>query len=162
MAEPPLAFPAIGFASGRIFGDLNVFYGARDFALESPNSVASRLGMLIVDSAGRCWKISRVLDLGIPGSFLGRMMRWLVGYRYHRLEQDLVEAPSISLDEVKARICESVQTYPDDWRDDEAVAGEDGSPRDEQEMLDELKARVRAAQTLAQVINALWDQDLPG
>jgi len=34
---------------------------------------------------------------------------------------------------------------PDDWRDGEAIAGEASPPRDEQELLDELAAGVRAA-----------------
>lgn len=56
--------------------------------------------------------------------------------------------------------CASITANPDRWRDDEAIAGEDGPPRDEQEMLDELQAGVRKAETLPQLINALYDEDL--
>lgn len=118
--------------------------------------------MVIVDSAGRFWEISRVVDLGAPKSFWGPVIRWFGGVRPHLVAQDLIEAPTMSLEEVKARVCASMQAFPDYWRDDEAIAGEDGPPRDEQEMLDEVKARVRAAQTLAQVFKALWDEDPPG
>jgi len=58
--------------------------------------------------------------------------------------------------------CASIEANPDDWRDDEAIAGEDGPPREEQEMLDELQEAVRTAQTLPQLINALYREELPG
>ena len=56
----------------------------------------------------------------------------------------------------------SIQANPDDWRDDEAIAGEAGPPRDEQELLDELKASVRAAASLPQIINAIFSEELEG
>jgi hypothetical protein len=46
-------------------------------------------------------------------------------------------------------------------RDDGALAGEDGPPRDEQEMLDELKTEVRRVQSVAEIIKALWPSSLP-
>jgi len=44
---------------------------------------------------------------------------------------------------VKERAVASVRANPDDGRDDEAIAGEAGPPRDEEELLDELEAAVR-------------------
>jgi len=68
----------------------------------------------------------------------------------------------MTLDEVKDRVAASIQSNPDDWRDDEAIAGEAGPPREEQELLDELKASVRAAASLPQIINVLFSEELEG
>ena len=47
----------------------------------------------------------------------------------------------------------SVLSNPDDWRDDEAIAGEDGPPQDEQEMLDARVAGIRAADS----VEGIWE-----
>ena len=47
----------------------------------------------------------------------------------------------------------SVLSNPDDWRDDEAIAGEDGPPQDEQEMLDPRVAGIRAADSF----EGIWE-----
>lgn len=65
----------------------------------------------------------------------------------------------MSLSEVKERVCASIRANPDDWRDDEAIAGEAGPPRDEEELLEEMQAAVRAAETLPQLISALYDEE---
>ncbi len=61
----------------------------------------------------------------------------------------------MSLDAIKERVCTAIASNPDAWRDDEAIAGEDGPPRDEQEMLDELQTKVREAQSVPEIISAL-------
>jgi hypothetical protein len=80
----------------------------------------------------------------------------------HRIDQQLIEIEPLALDQVKERACASIEANPDDWRDDEAIAGEVAPPREEREMLDELQAAVRMAQTLPQLINALYREELPG
>lgn len=90
------------------------------------------------------------------------MLRALVRQSVHKLEQELVELKPLSLDEVKARACEAIQANPDDWRDDEAIAGEDGPPREEQDLLDELKNRIRSSNSVSQILNALFDEHLEG
>ena len=79
----------------------------------------------------------------------------------HRISQEIVEERKLLFAELQERICASIAANPDSWRDDEAIAGEDGPPRDEQEMLDDLQAAVRKARTVTQVINALYEEDLP-
>lgn len=111
--------------------------------------------MVLVGGDLRCWKVLDVVDLGVVGPFWGRVLRVLVRQSVHAIDQRVEEAGSASLEEVKARAIASIHANPDDWRDDEAIAGEAGPPRDEQEFLDELEAGVRAAASLPQIINAL-------
>ena len=61
----------------------------------------------------------------------------------------------MTLEQVKDRVAASILANPDDWRDDEAIAGEAGPPREEQDLLDEMVAAVRAAASLPQIIDAL-------
>jgi len=68
----------------------------------------------------------------------------------------------MTLEQVKARTAASIRANPDDWRDDEAIAGEAGPAQDEEELLDKLEAAVRAARSLPQIINALYKEELPG
>jgi len=68
----------------------------------------------------------------------------------------------MTLEQVKDRVAASIQANPDDWRDDEAIAGEAGPPREEQELLDELEASVRTAASLPQIINVLSSEHLEG
>lgn len=60
------------------------------------------------------------------------------------------------------RACASIEANPDDWRDDEAIAGEVAPPHEEREVMDELQASARAARSLPQLINALYRQELVG
>ena len=121
-----------------------------------------RLGMVLADSGGRCWKVLTVVDLGVVRPFWERAFRFLMRQSMHRIDQRLVEIDPLALDQVKERACASIEANPDDWRDDEAIAGENGPPREEQDMLDELQEAVRTAQTLPQLINALYREELPG
>lgn len=115
----------------------------------------ARMGMILVDPTGRCWEIVGVKDLGIVGSVLGRIVRFVFQQNDHAIEMDLAERPPMSLDQVKDRVCASIDANPDDWRDDEAIAGESGEPQDELELLDRLKSRVRKAKTLKGVVKIL-------
>jgi hypothetical protein len=121
----------------------------------------ARQGMLLADSAGRCWRIASVEDLGVTRGLLERVLRFLLQQSVHRISQELTEEPALLLVELQERVCASIAANSDSWRDDEAIAGEDGPPRHEQEMLDELQAAVREARTLPQVLNALYQEDLP-
>jgi hypothetical protein len=122
----------------------------------------SRQGMLLADSAGRYWRIERVQDLGVTRGFWERVLRFLLQQSVHRISQEIVEEKTLLFAELQDRVCASIAANPDSWRDDEAIASEDGPPHDEQEMLDELQAAVRKAETVTQVINALYEEDLPG
>ena len=114
----------------------------------------ARDGMLLVDVAGGSWRIVRVIDIGPRGKSWKRILR-IIFRGDRRVRYDLVEEDPLDFDAVLDRVCRSIQANPDHWRDDEAVAGEDGPLRDEQEMLDEQIERVRSATNLRGVIDAL-------
>ncbi|WP_304219388.1 hypothetical protein [Phenylobacterium aquaticum] len=161
-------FPALGFRRdvGRepIPGRERVtfFLDLEDFSTCTSWELArgERLGMVLADRDGRCWKVVAVKDLGVVRPFWERVFRFLMRQSLHRIDQELIPQEPLTLAQVKERVCASIQANPDDWRDDEAIAGEAGPPRDEQEMLDERQAPVRAARTLTQVINALYGEEL--
>jgi hypothetical protein len=170
MTSTPLTFPVLGLGPdvgrgaepGRECPEY--FLDEEDFTTCTSWDLkfGSRLGMLLADSAGRYWRIERVEDLGVIRGFWERVLRFLLQQSVHRVAQELVEQKPLSFAALKERVCASIAANPDRWRDDEAIAGEDGPPRDEQELLEELQARVRNGATVPQVINALYDENLPG
>jgi hypothetical protein len=170
MSATPLTFPvvALGPDVGRLAipGRTCVEYFLNEDEFSTCTSwdlkFGSREGMFLADSAGRYWRIERVQDLGVTRGFWERVLRFLLQQSVHRISQELVEEGTLPFAELQDRICASIAANPDRWRDDEAIAGEDGPPRDEQEMLDELQAAVRKAETVPQIINAIYEEDLPG
>jgi hypothetical protein len=169
MTTPPLNFPilALGPDVGRnsIPGRerLEYFLDEEDFSTSTSWDLkyGARQGMFLADSAGRFWRVVRVDDLGVTRGIWERALRFLLQQSVHRISQKIVEEPALSFRELKARVCTSVAANPDSWRDDEAIAGEDGPPRDELEMLEGLQAAVRKAETVPQIINALYEEHLP-
>lgn len=169
MTAAALKFPVLGF--GRDVGHAAIrgrerlvwFVDMEDFSTSTSweLKVGARQDMLLADSAGRSWRIIHVEDLGLTCPFWERAFRFLLQQGVHRISQELVEEDALSLHDLKERVCASIAANPDEWRDDEAIAGEDGPPRDELTMLDELQAAVHGAQTLPQVINALYEEHLP-
>lgn len=169
MMSTPLTFPvlALGPDVGRWAEPgreiVDYFMNEDDFTTCTSWDLTfgSRQGMLLADGTGRYWRIERVKDLGVTRGFWERVLRFLLQQSVHRIAQELVEQEPLSFADLKERVCASIAANPDRWRDDEAVAGEDGSPRDMREMLGELQAGVRKAGTLPQLINALYDEGLP-
>jgi hypothetical protein len=121
----------------------------------------AREGMLLVDSAGRAWRVVRVEPRDRVGSSWMRALRFLLQQNVYRVSQQLIEDTPLRLPEIQKRVCTSIAANPDRWRDDELIAGEDGPLVDEQRLLDQMQDDVRKTKTLAQLINVLWDQDLP-
>jgi hypothetical protein len=118
--------------------------------------------MVLVGPDLRSWKVLGVVDLGVVRSFWERVFRFLLRQSVHRIDQQLAELEPMTLEQVKVRAAASIQANPDDWRDDEAISGEAGSPRDEQELLDEIVAAVHAAGSLPQIIEVLYEEALGG
>lgn len=163
-------FPALAFCrdvgryaeAGR--EKVQYFLGPEDFSTCTSWELkhGERLGMLVVGPDLQCWKVVGVIDQGVVGPFWARVFRFLVQQSVHRIGQQIEAIDPMTLDQVKDRVAASIQANPDDWRDDEAIAGEVGPPREEQELLDELKASVRAAASLPQIINVLFSEELVG
>lgn len=160
------SFPALGFypdvgpaaVAGR--EKFSLLWSGEDFSSCDSWDLkyGKRLGMLVVDRHCRAWRVASVVDLGIIGSFWERVLRFVLQQSMHALSQELVVVEAFSLEQIKKRVCASIQGNPDDWRDDELIAGEAGPPRDEQELLDEMCAAVRGAGSLIQLINALYEE----
>jgi hypothetical protein len=165
----PLVFPALAFGPdvGRrsVAGRqrLDYFLGQDDFSTCTSWELkhGAREGMLLADSAGRYWRVVRVEDLGVTRGPWERVLRFLLQQSAHRISQEIVEEAALSLQDLRERVCASIEADRDRWRGDEAVVGEDGELRGDQEILDELQARVRKADTVPQVINALYEENLP-
>lgn len=161
-----LTFPVVGFhrdvgpyaEAGR---EKVVYYlDPEDFSTSTSWELrrGQRSGMVVVGRDLQCWKVVRVTDLGVIRPFWERLFRLLVRQTLHRVDQQVEPIEPMTLDQVKERVVASIYANPDDWRDDDAIAGVDGPPREEQELLDELADGVRAAASLPQIINSLFDE----
>ncbi len=155
-AELPFKWPVLGF--GRevgVWSDFLVcFRNADQFRTCGPSALddSRRIGMVLFDSAGRSWTIATVRKLGKRRPLGWRILVSLLFESVFDIEVGFTEGPPATFDELKSRAIETIDAYPYMWRDDEALAGESGPPRDEQEMLDELKDRVRRARTMDELI----------
>lgn len=74
----------------------------------------------------------------------------------YKVTQDLAPEPALAFEDLQARVCAAIQNDPDSFRDDEAIAGEDGPPREEQDLLDELKAGVMVCRTVPEILDWVW------
>ncbi len=154
----PFKWPVLGF--GLDVGDwsdnLVCFRNADQFRICGRHSYEDgrRVGMVLFDASGRSWEITSVRKLGTAGSMGKRILGWLLRSTAFNIEADITETRSVTFDELKSRVIGTIDANPSDWRDDEALAGESGPSRDEQEMLDELKDRVRQARTMEELIES--------
>ena len=114
-----------------------------------------RLGMVLIGSDLRPWKVVRVVDRGIVGSIGGRILRFLTQQSLHRFEHELVELSPISLYQLKARIGASILADPDHWIDDDPIVDENGNVPDAQDLLDIRVAAVQAAASFDEIMDAL-------
>ena len=114
----------------------------------------SDIGAILIDESGRCRQIEDVVDRGPWGRGLCKLVNTI--FREDRLaEYRYAMAPTISWAEVRERVVDAIRANPGYWRDDEAVAGEDGPPRDEEEMLEERIEAVRRSTSMQELIAAL-------
>lgn len=167
MTSLPFQFPVLTFSPDPgpdgVLGPefLDYFVSPEHFSTCEAWKRDYRDGMMIADSSGRCWMIVDVRILGRIGPLWMRVVRVLLRCSLYRVACGLSEAPPLSFQQLKDRVCSAIDGNPEQWWDDEALAGEDGPPRDEQEMRDELKSEVRRAQSVAEIIKALWAEALP-
>jgi hypothetical protein len=163
MTAEAITFPALGI--GRDVGrfaradreDVVCFPDEKGFLICEAWDLKheSRIGMLLIDSTGRNWTIRGVRSRGLAGPLWRRVLLFVFRQSEYFVDHELVEETPLSFDAVKHRVCASIDANPDTWRNDEAIAGESGPPREEQELYDELKARVRAAKDLGELVEVL-------
>lgn len=166
MTELPLQFPILALVpdyGGWAREGLEMvehFMTEKDFTDVSTFDLKKRphTAMLLVDIAGRCWRVLRVTKIGIPGTGWYRLVN-IISRDQHLVRYEVEEIPTVPFEEVRRRVCQSILSHPDSYRDDEAIAGEDAPPRNEQEMLDEVADAARAASNMLELIDVfdtLW------
>lgn len=143
---------------------LTWFLDAEDFSTCTSWALkhGERLGMVLIDRDLRCCRVLGGVDLGLTRPLWERTFRFRVQQSVHRIDQQIVEIEPLTLEQVKAWTAEAILANPDDWRDDETIAGEAGPPRDEQDLLDELKTAAYSAASVPQIINTLYAEQLEG
>jgi hypothetical protein len=112
------------------------------------------VGMLVVDAKGAAWRIVGLIDHGAKGAGWKKWLR-IVFQGDRRVSYDLEDQPAIPFEGLKERVAAAISSNPEFWRNDEAIAGEDGEPQDEQAMQDARTARVRRAKDMRALIKAL-------
>jgi hypothetical protein len=112
------------------------------------------LNSVLVDSKGQCWRIVEIVDLGLTNP-IRKLVPFLRRYGMHRVRVEVVEEPAIPFEQLIDRVCAAMRANPDDWRDDEAIAGENGPPQGEAEMMERRIGKVRRAKTIKRLITIL-------
>jgi hypothetical protein len=160
MTEPAIEFPAFTIPMSdpeRWWEGIDFHFSHDGMTLLNRDQRKSRsqVGRILVDLSGRAWRIVGMSDLGMEAD--GPLDRfWASVFGSHRVHYELSDELGLALDEIKDRVCTAIKDHPDAWRDDEAIAGEGGRPpRDEQEMLEELLAKVRGAKSILELMAVL-------
>lgn len=159
-------FPALAFcrdiSPGADPGQevVTCFLSPEDFATCTTRELkrGKRQGLTLVDRDLETWQVTSIIDLGPYGSRLSRAIRFLVRQSVRRIDQKLVHLGPTPLEALKTRVAETILATPDYWRDDEAIAGEDGPPIEEQVLLDEIVSTVHAASSVLEIINGLFGE----
>lgn len=134
--EVDFRFPVLGFTpDGEIWGfaDLNTLTSVGPRTLKGD----MQAGMELVDAKGRRWAVRSIRKLGRGEPLLMWLLSALLSTRQYRIEQELEPLEPLSLDEVKARVLESIEATAWDY------GGEDE--------LKPLLAKVRSAKSIAAI-----------
>jgi hypothetical protein len=143
MSDLPLQFPVLLLIPAHVGGwdkdphdRVDYFFNEKQFNSLTPDELQDEFAdMRIVDVACRCWRITGTTRLGIRGTSWRKVLNFI--FRNFQYRYDLQEEAPMTFEAVRDHVCATIEGDPDYWRDDEALAGESGPPRDEQEMLDE-------------------------
>ena len=122
-SEADLRFPVLGFTHDREnwgFPDLDRLTRC------GPRTLKENLqdGMELIDAGGRRWKVLGIRRTGRAGSVLSLLPGF--GPPQSRIEQYVEPLPDLSLEEVRERSRESLETFKSDYTgfdDDEAEFG---------------------------------------
>lgn len=151
-------FPALAFGPyhgvNAESGEKNFEYfpDAEEFStLYRSDKIERRVGLIVNSSDGRCWQVLSASAGEVMGSWPGRLLRSMFGMTRRKIHYEFLELPPMSLAQTKDKVVEVIMQRPYDWWDDEAIAGEDGEPRDAEEMIEDFIARVRNAAALSDV-----------
>lgn len=107
--------------------------------------------MRIVDVTGRCWRITGATRIGVRGTSWRKVLNTI--FRNFQYRYDLQEEAPMTFEAVRDHVCATIEGDPDYWRDDEALAGESGPPREEEEMLQEKIELCRRTTSMRELID---------
>jgi len=136
--EAACCFPVLGFTPDREiwgFPDLDTLTSCGPRTLKNN----SQSGMELVDVEGRRWVVRSVRRTGRGAPLLAWLLSHLLSTPQSRIEHELDAMAPLTLDDVKARVCASLESFPQDYcLDDERET-----------VLAELLESVRAAKDIA-------------
>lgn len=144
-AEAGFHFPVLGFTPDlEIWGfqDLNTLTSCGPRTLKEN----MQIGMELVDSDGRRWIVRSVTRTGRAESWLaGIVSRLLTGKPQSRIEHELEALEPLTLREVQARACASLEAFPEDY----------GQYDESDNVLPPLLAEVRATKDIGSLLPLL-------
>jgi hypothetical protein len=149
--EAGLRFPVLAFtADNRLWGieTLDIFTRCGPFTLKD----GAQLGMRIVDSDWRCWKVTSVRELGRDRAMLPWLLARLVSAPGYRIEQELEPMAPLSLEQMRGQVSASLREHADDY------GGYDGDEADFRRLL----AEIGKAGSVADVLKAIGPDDFRG
>jgi hypothetical protein len=139
-SEVDFHFPVLGFTPDR------EIWGFAD--RETLTSVGRRTlrddrqrGMELIDAAGRRWIVRSIRKVGRDQPLIPWIVSALLAGPTFRIEQELEPLAPLSLDEVKVRVCESLEAFSQDYCADD----------EREEVLEPLLAHVRSAKSIAAI-----------
>lgn len=119
--------------------------------------------MTLIDTAGGTWVVRRIWSTGLRTPAWKCVLFRLFGKGAHITHNVACEFEDRGLTpfvEVQARVCTSIEQNPDDWVDDEAVAGEGGAePLNVESVISAAKAAVRRARNIEEIFERLAEVD---
>lgn len=141
-ARPDFAFPILCFTAD---GDIWSMNDERELTCCGPKTLQDgvQIGMVLVDVKGDCWRVLSVRSLGKP-PFSLRSLR-LFAPKLVRVQHEFAAEPRICLDEVKERVCKSLDAFPLYWCE----------PSEMPEGLEERKAEIRSVGCIREIHDKL-------
>jgi hypothetical protein len=125
-AEIDFHFPVLGITPDKsiwAFPDRDVLTSC------GPHTLRDNMqdGMELVDADGRRWMVESIQRTGRASSWLQWLIDRLISTPQSRIEHELTALDPVTLDEVKARVREAIETFPETYSDSnerESVLGE--------------------------------------
>lgn len=136
--RPAFAFPILCFTTDEDIWSMN---DESELTSCGPKTLEEglQIGMTMVDANGARWRVLSVKPLGkVPFSL--RSFR-LFAPRQIQIEHELAPEAPLSLDEVKTRVCASLDAFPLYWCE----------PSEFPDVLEERKAEIRSVNSIREI-----------
>jgi len=143
--EVDFHFPVLGFTPGKdiwAFPDLNTLTSCGPKTLRE----GMQADMELVGADGRRWIVRSLRKTGRAEPFAIWLISHLLSTPLSRIEHDLDPMAPVTLDEVKARVCQSMELHPGYYGDSDTV--------EDDEVQSQL-ASVRSAKSIAEIQEVL-------